>query len=151
MRWIAFVLAMLACSAPAAAATGDVTTSYGPRTPNLELHVDPSASTSTVKCEWCLTAAVSTFTGNCVDRASGAAVPALQGAKNVTIDNRSSVTAYIEWDGSNVTTDGKTGDKWAAGDKFSQDVRTSVFLPQATGAATGTQTTGACMFVRQWK
>lgn len=104
-----------------------------------DVAVDPSAATSTVKYEWCLTTASVAYPG-----------PILGGAKNVTIENRSSATAYIEWDGTSVTTTGATGDKWAASDKWSLDVN-SGFLGQAHGAATAAQTTGACMFIRQWK
>lgn len=109
------------------------------------------ASTTTVKCEWCLTTSSASFTGNCIDRSTGLAVSAVAGSKNVTIENRSSATAYVEWDGTAVTTTGTTGDKWAAGDKWSLDVQGQPFLAQATGASTANMTTGACLLVRQWK
>jgi hypothetical protein len=141
-------LAVVALSAPLAAVAWDVEFSQPNGTTKRvtvdaenELATDPGAATSTLEAEWCLTT-------------QPQALPAskyLVGAKSFTAHNKSALTAYLRFDAGNVTTNGATGDEYAAGDKQSQDISGTTFGPQIRGAATGSMASGACLKLRWWK
>jgi hypothetical protein len=136
------VLGAIGMALPAQAAPGDPgVTGQTMVNRQWEARIDASAATSTRHYLWCPGVASTTLP----------AAGILEDAKSLSIHNNSSAGCAVEFDGSAVTTNGATGDWYAAGDRLSQDISGRTFGAYIRAACTAVTASPSCLKLRWWK